>query len=339
VTGETSAPPVALSVVVVTFNGRRWLGPCLESLSFDRDPAVEIIVVDNASDDGSVDYVRAAFPGVRTIALDSNRGFAAATNVGCRAARGRYLALLNNDTEVSPGYLAALRSALDSTRWADLAAARIVFLHDDGIIDSAGDGYTLWGGAFKRLHGYAAADAGEPREVFGVCGAACMFRREVFERLGGFDEAFFMVHEDVDFSFRAQLAGFRAVYVPGAIVRHAGSATLGPSSRIAVYYGQRNLEWVYVKNTPWPMFLWSLPGHILYVLAAGGYFAVTGRFSSFVSAKWAALRGLPAIIRKRREMPGVTSAERHRLRSLMQSQWLALKWREKRFDRRLARLL
>ena len=185
---------------------------------------------------------------MRIIALDSNRGFAGANNVGCAEARGRYLVLLNNDTEVLPGFLRALRSTLDASTWADLAAARIIYLHDPELVDSAGDGYTRWGAAFKRLHGEPSLLAADPAEVFGVCGAACMIRRDVFERVGGFDNDFFMVHEDVDFWDRAQLLGHRAVYVPDAVVRHGGSSSLGRSSRAAVFYGQRNLEWVYRRT-------------------------------------------------------------------------------------------
>jgi GT2 family glycosyltransferase len=170
--------------------------------------------------------------------------------------------------------------------------------------------------------------------VFGVCGAACLFRREVFDRVGGFDQDFFMVHEDVGFSFRAQLLGHRAVYVPGAIVRHAGSATLGPSSRAAVFYGQRNLEWVYVKNMPGMLLLRSLPGHLFYLGAAAVYFAFTGRFMAFASAKLSALSGLLSMWRKRR---AADPREVRRVRKLMDRRWIALKVREKRFDRALAR--
>jgi GT2 family glycosyltransferase len=156
----------------------------------------------------------------------------------------------------------------------------------------------------------------------------------VFERVGGFDEEFFMVYEDVDFSFRAQLMGHRVVYVPDALVRHAGSATLGPSSRSAIFHGQRNLEWVYLKNMPWPLLLRSLPGHVVYVLAAALYFAATGRFGAFAAGKWAAIRGCGAMWRKRRR-PDV--AEAGRVWRLMDRRWFRLKIREKAFDRALAR--
>jgi GT2 family glycosyltransferase len=322
-----------ISVVILTFDGRAWLSSCLAALT-ESEGDFEIVVVDNASRDGSADFVRSAFPDVRLVALDTNRGFAGGINAGCRVARGRFLALLNNDALVDPNCVRALRDALDREPWADLAAARIVFLHDPGTVDSAGDGYTPWGGAFKRLHGRPASEANEPREVFGVCGAACLFRREVFERVGGFDEDFFMVYEDVDFSFRAQLLGHRVVYVPEAVVRHAGSATLGPSSRDAIFYGQRNLEWVFLKNMPWSLLLIFLPGHVLYVLTAAVYFAATGRFRAFGAGKWAAIRGCAAMWRKRRR---AGQADVGRVWRLMERRWFRLKLREKAFDRMLAR--
>ena len=123
-------------------------------------------------------------------------------------------------------------------------------MHDPGVIDSAGDSLLASGGAFKRHHGASVEMARESAEVFGVCGAACLMPRRVFDELGGFDEDFFASHEDVDLSYRARLLGYRCRYVADAVVRHHGSATIGRVSGFAVFHGQRNLEWLYVKNTP-----------------------------------------------------------------------------------------
>ena len=139
-----------------------------------------------------------------------------------------------------------------------------MYLHDPSVVDSAGDGYLRAGGAFKRFHGAPSASAGQPGDVFGACGAACMFRKDVFMDLGGFDEDFFMIYEDVDISYRARLRGYRCTYVPNAIVHHAGSGALGRNSPMSVYLGQRNLEWTYLKNTPWPLLIRSFPSHVLY---------------------------------------------------------------------------
>src|SRR5207248_2190738 len=166
-------------------------------------------------------------------------------NVGARRASGASLAFLNNDTEVDRGWLAALTAPADADPQVGLVTSHIVFLDRPDVIDSAGDGYLRCGGGFKREHGQKVGVA--PRQdVFGACGAGFLIRRELFESIGGFDEHFFMVYEDVDLSYRARLAGARCIYAPDAVVRHAGSATIGHVSAQQVFYGQRNLEWTWI---------------------------------------------------------------------------------------------
>lgn len=231
-----------------------------------------------------------------------------------------------------PGWLAALRRALDDHPEAGLATARIGFMDPPGIVDSAGDGYMRSGGAFKHAHGKPATEALESKEVFGACGAACMMRRAMLDEIGGFDEDFFAAFEDVDLSYRAQLRDYRCLYVADAIVHHAGSASLGRLSRQAIFYSQRNLEWVYFKNTPTPLLLRSLPAHVLYNLAAAGYFLLVGYFGVFLRSKLAAVKGMPAILVKRRSVQRQRTTSVRRLWELMERRWLALKYREERFD-------
>jgi GT2 family glycosyltransferase len=330
-TGQRTGHLADVSVVVVNYNGEAVLEACLAAATRTAEGA-EIVLVDNGSTDGSLALAKSRFPGVRVEALARNLGFAGGNNAGARAARGRFLAFLNNDTEAQAGWLARLRRALDDHPWAGAATARIVYAHDPSILDSAGDGYTRWGGAFKRGHGQKATSAERETAVFGACGAAFLMRREMFDALGGFDEDFFLSHEDVDLSYRMQLAGAGCIYVPDAVVRHAGSATLGRVSPASVYYGQRNLEWVYLKNTPWPLLLCTLPGHVLYGLAAGAYFVSIGRFGPYLAGKWAALGGMPRMWRKRRGIQARRRVPAGHIAGLMEGGWLALKWREKRFD-------
>ena len=325
-----------ISVVIVTWNGRQYLAPCLDAVAAQADVTAETIVVDNASTDGTVDYLRERYPWVRVVALTENRGFAGGNNVGVRTARGRYVALLNNDTIPDPAWLRSLLCGIDETRGVALAASRIVYMHDPAVIDSAGDGMLRCGGAFKRLHGGPAADAGESREVFGVCGAACLLPKAIFEELGGFDEDFFASHEDVDLSYRARLRGYRCRYVAEAIVRHHGSATLGRMSAFAVFQGQRNLEWVYVKNTPALLLLRTLPGHLLYAAAAAVHFARRGAGGSFLRAKIAALAGLPRMVRKRAAVQRTRRVGAREIWPHLERRWLSTKRREKRFDSALA---
>jgi N-acetylglucosaminyl-diphospho-decaprenol L-rhamnosyltransferase len=327
-----TAPEV--SIVVLNYNGRRWLGPCLDALRAQAGaPPFETILVDNASADASAAYVRETFPGVRVIETGSNLGFAAGNNAGARAATGARLAFLNNDTVAAPDWLAQLSRALDTRPSFGLATSRIVQMDDPARLDSAGDGYLRAGGAYKRGHGRPEADYASPREVFGACGAAFMIRREVFEALDGFDESFFMVYEDVDLSYRARLLGYGCWYAAEAVVRHAGSATLGRVSPGAVFYGQRNLEWTWIKNTPSPLIWRSLPAHVVYSIAGVAHYARMGRLLPALRGKLAALAGMPAALRARRRIQS-SARPGGALEELMDRGWLELKRSEKRAARR-----
>jgi len=322
--------------VIVTWNGREYLDACLRAAGAQQGVSAEIVVVDNGSTDGSAEFVRTTFPHVRVIALAENLGFAGGNNVGAREARGEYVAFLNNDTVADVSWLRALLAGIDRTTGFALTTSRIVYMHDPGVVDSAGDGMLRCGGAFKRHHGEPADRAGITTEVFGVCGAACLMPKAVFDELGGFDDQFFASHEDVDLSYRARLRGYRCRYVSEAIVRHHGSATLGRFSAWAVFQGQRNLEWTYLKNTPAWLLVRTLPGHLLYMLVAAAHFARMGLLMTFVRAKVAAITGLPEVARKRLLVQrtrtiGATEIEPH-----LEPRWFAAKVREKRFDSALA---
>ncbi|MCM3881616.1 MAG: glycosyltransferase family 2 protein [Vicinamibacterales bacterium] len=323
---------VDVSVIVLNFNGRQWLEPCLAATQSQLGAHGELILVDNASTDGSLDLVRERFPGVHVLSLDSNLGFAAGNNAGARIARGRCLAFLNNDTVPQPGWLDALKKPLLEDSGVALTTSRIVYLHDPSIIDSAGDGYLRAGGAFKRFHGAGFSLGDASGDVFGACGAACMIRRDVFAGLDGFDEDFFMVYEDVDLSYRARLRGHRCVYVANAIVHHAGSGTLRKTSATAVFYGQRNLEWTYLKNTPSSLLLRSFPSHMAYDAAALLKYASVGLLGPYLKGKWAALKGTPSVLRKRAAVQNGRITPANVLWQAMEKNWIRQKRSEKKFD-------
>ena len=332
-----SGAPPDVSVIIVTWNGRQHLDACLAAVAAQAGVTFETIVVDNASQDGTAAYLRDAFPWVRLVMLDRNHGFAGGNNAGAREARGRYVAFLNNDTIADPGWLRALRDGLNEADGFLLTTSRIVYMHDPDVIDSAGDGVFRWGGAFKRLHGASSTEADASVEVFGVCGAACLMPKAVFEELGGFDEAFFVSHEDVDLSYRARLLGYRCRYVAGARVRHHGSATLGRHSSFAVSHAQRNVEWIYFKNTPGSLLLRTLPGHVLYNVAAAAHFARIGLLGTFLRAKAAALAGGARVARQRRRIQGSRRASAVAIWRQLEPRWLSMKRQEKAFDTSLVR--
>lgn len=325
-----------ISIVIVTWNGRQYLDACLRAAEAQQGVSAEIVVVDNGSTDGSAEFVRARFPRVRVVELTENRGFAGGNNVGAGEARGEFLAFLNNDTVAEETWLRALRSGIEMSAGFALATSRIVYMHNPRVIDSAGDGLLRWGGAFKRHHGQSADLAGAATEVFAVCGAACLMPKSVFEELGGFDDDFFASHEDVDLSYRARLRGYRCRYVPDAIVRHHGSATLGTVTARSVFHGQRNLEWMYLKNTPASLLVRTMPGHMVYTAAAAVHFSRLGLFMPFVRAKVAAIGGLPGVLRKRRSIQRTRAIGAAEIEPYLERRWFATKVREKRFDKGLA---
>ena len=165
--------------------------------------------------------------------------------------------------------------------------------------------------------------------MFGACGAAFAIRRELFERLGGFDEDFFMVYEDVDLSYRARLAGYRCWYAADAVVGHAGSGTLGVRSASAVFHGQRNLEWTWLKNTPPGLLFRTLPAHVAYSVAGVVHYAAKGSFGPALRGKMSAMLGLPRLLAKRRAVQRDRRADSDTLDVHLERGWMALKRAEK----------
>jgi GT2 family glycosyltransferase len=324
--------PPAVTLIVLNYNGARWLPGCLDAIAAQVGaPSYQTLVVDNGSTDGSIALTRTAYPKVQLVETGANLGFSAGNNAGARAASSEWLAFLNNDTMVEPTWLARLWDAAVTHPAFALITSRIVFLHDPATIDSAGDGYLRAGAAFKHGHGAPAASCASSREVFGACGAAFMIRRDAFEALGGFDERFFMVYEDVDLSYRARLRGLRVWYAADAGVRHAGSASLGTSSADAVFFGQRNLEWTWIKNTPRALLFTSAAAHLVYSLAGVIHYARLGRGGAALRAKYAALHGLPGALADRRRIQASRTVETSAVARHMEPRWIAAKRREKAF--------
>jgi N-acetylglucosaminyl-diphospho-decaprenol L-rhamnosyltransferase len=319
-----------ISVIVLNYNGRRWLGDCLTAVAGQAGaPPYEVLLADNGSSDGSLELVRAEFPNVRIVDNLRNLGFAAGNNAAAREARGTLLAFLNNDTIPAPDWLSRLHAAHVEAPDRALVTSRLVFLDRPEIVDSAGDGYLRAGGAYKRGHGENVEAFLRPGEVFGVCGAAFLIPRELFLHLGGFDEHFFMVYEDVDLSYRARLAGYRCWYAADAVVRHAGSGTLGTLSETAVFHGQRNLEWTWLKNTPASLMMKTLPIHVAYSLLGLAHYVSAGRGGAALAGKLSALRGVPRVLSERRAVQGARRTDARSIAQLIDSGWLSLKRREK----------
>jgi hypothetical protein len=237
------------SVVIPTWNGRALLKAALGSLRAQTFRDFETVVVDNGSGDGTVEMLRGEFPEVVVVAFPENRGFAVAVNAGVRAARGRYVMLLNNDAEADPRWVEALVAVLDRRPEIGSVASKMVTARDPAILDSAGAAM----GLFAYDMGRGRPD-GPPfdaaREVLCACAGAAAYRRELFDTIGDFDEAFFAWFEDVELGIRAQLAGFECWYEPAARVRHHAHASAGQLSIPKAVYMVRNALLLFFQTMP-----------------------------------------------------------------------------------------
>ena len=238
-----------LSVVIPNWNGKRYLGPCLDSLRAQTQPAIEIIIVDNASTDGSQQFVKTAYAEMQLIELPQNRGFTGACNRGMREAAGEFVALLNNDTEVESDWAAQVIKALDEKPEVGIVACKMLMHDQRERFHTAGDFFAIDGSAGNRGFGeidHGQYDGGD--YVFSACGGAAIYRRGMLEEIGFLDDDFFFLLEDVDIAWRAQLAGYAVWFAPGAVVYHHLSATGG--GKTASYYDGRNGIWLIAKNMP-----------------------------------------------------------------------------------------
>jgi GT2 family glycosyltransferase len=220
-----TAPGPRVSVVIPNWNGRRWLPECLRSLAAQTDPADEVIVVDNGSDDGSLEYLRDEHPRVTMLAQRRNTGFAYAANRGIEAASGELVALINTDVVLSPDWLQRMAAALSARPAAASAACKMLSLSEPGVLYDAGDILRRDGACEQR--GRFTPDDGaydEPGEVFGACAGAALYRRDAVLRVGGFDERYFAYLEDVDLALRLRLTGWTCAYEP-AVCWHAGEGS------------------------------------------------------------------------------------------------------------------
>ena len=295
--------PSKVSVVIVNWNGERFLERCLTALQAQTIVPHEVILVDNASSDGSLDIVR-RFPNVRLLAQTENLGFARGNNLALAAAApdSEWIALLNPDAFVEASWLETLLSAAEAHPGFDVFASQLLNAADPSKLDGAGDVYHVSGLAWRMGCGEAASSHSQcVREVFSPCAAAAMYRHRALLQLGGFDEDYFCYIEDVDLGFRLRLAGYRCLYVPTSVARHVGSGTTGGQhSDFAVYHGHRNLVWTYLKNMPTLLFWLFLPMHLAMNLTTVIAFALRGQGRTVLRAKRDAIRGLPKMWRQRR---------------------------------------
>jgi GT2 family glycosyltransferase len=290
-----------LSIIVPTYNGMRWLPVLMEALNRQSFRDFEVIVVDDGSVDETVAFLEHNYPVVRVVINRQNQGFVASCNTGADIARGKVIVFLNNDTEPDERWAEALTLAICANPDAGIFASKLLLFDARDTLHSTGDQIGLDG--VPRNRGVWQKDAGQfdqALDVFGGCGGAVAYRRELWSALGGFDEQFWMYIEDADFAFRAQLLGWEAKFVPDARVYHHLSATGGGT--LASYYVGRNTIWMIAKNMPRTLLWRNMPR----ILAAQISTAVDALRNWRGEAARARLRGqlagvlgLPTVLRKR----------------------------------------
>ncbi|MSQ23636.1 MAG: glycosyltransferase [Chloroflexi bacterium] len=240
----------AVAVIILNWNGRQYLQLCLDALASQTYPNFEIWLVDNGSTDGSVELVASRYPQVHLVRNRSNLGFAAANNQAFGLTDTPYVATLNNDTVVDPGWLAALVEAAEGDPRIGSVSSKMVFAHNPGMINSCGIAVDRLGIAWDLWGGRPESIADRPREIFGACAGAALYRRTMLDDIGLFAEEFFAYLEDVDLAWRARLRGWRSVFTPAAVVRHVHSATLGDASPRKRFLLARNSIWTIGRCLP-----------------------------------------------------------------------------------------
>ncbi len=299
----TTPQPGRLSVVIPNWNGAHFLPPCLQSLQAQSYPHLEVILADNASTDGSQAVAQQHYPSIKIVQLPENRGFTGACNAGMRAATGEFVALLNNDTELDPGWAAAVIRAFEQDEQIGSVASKMLLFDQRDHIHTAGDLFTLDGRAINR--GVWQADTGQydtVEDVFSACGGSAVYRRGMLDDVGLLDDDFFFSGEDVDLGWRAQMRGWRCLYTPHAIVYHHLSATGGGVT--SSYYDGRNLIFILVKDVPgfiWREYGWQILRTQL-GLALGAIRAWRGEAArARLRGMMAGVVALPMLFGKRRE--------------------------------------
>lgn len=254
-----------VTIIIPNYNGITYLPVCLDALRRQDCQEFETIVVDNASADGSQALLARDYPEVRVISLSENQGFCGAVNAGIAASATPFVILLNNDTEAAPGFVQGLLSCIqkDSRRFS-CSAKMIQFYHREQI-DDAGNYSSALGWAYARGKGRPQEDYTRETRIFASCAGAAIYRKDVMEEIGFFDETHFAYLEDLDLGYRARIHGYVNVFAPEAVVYHVGSGTTGSRyNPFKVSYSARNNIYLIYKNMPFGQLLLNLP-----FLAAG----------------------------------------------------------------------
>ncbi|WP_407413270.1 glycosyltransferase family 2 protein [Methanobrevibacter sp.] len=245
-----------VSVVTPNYNGEKFLKTFLNSLNEDSEYIGEVIIIDNGSSDGSVEYIRNNsynFPLV-LIENSENLGFAPAVNQGILKAKNELIFSINNDTEVKKGSIKGLIDLITTSDDIFSVQAKMLQYNNKQLIDDVGDEYNLLAWTKKTGENHHSDEYTDVKEIFSSCAGAAMYKKSVLEEIGLFDDNFFAYMEDVDLALRSKINGYKNLLCPQAIVYHIGSATSGSRyNEFKVKLAARNNVWVVYKNLPIPL--------------------------------------------------------------------------------------
>lgn len=296
---------ILVSIIIPSWNGAFLLKDCLKSLKKQSYKFIEVIVVDNGSSDDSVKYIKSNFPKFKVIEFSFNQGFSAAVNAGIKESLGRYIFILNNDTEVEQNCILHLVKAMNKSSKIGMIAAKMLNFYQRDIIDNAGDELDAVGHLLVK--GYKKKDGlnfNKPHPLFLVTGGGSLFRKEVFEKIGYFDESYFMYMEDADLCLRAQLAGFKGLFEPRAIIYHKRMETSSKNLSLVECLNFRNMTMNIVKDFPLALILhnnnWLKI--ILVHLNTIIYLIRIGYLKGALEAEWYILVNINELFRKRKEI-------------------------------------
>lgn len=303
-----------ITIIIPNYNGIKFIKGCLDALLCQEagTPDFRILMVDNGSDDGSLELVRKEFPWVSVIALPSNTGFCHAVNVGIEASETPYLILLNNDTKALPSFVRNLYDAIEKRPEAFSVSAKMLMWDKPELIDDAGDQYCAFGWAYARGKGKSAKAYTRPAEVFSACGGAAIYRKSILDEIGLFDEAHFAYLEDLDIGYRARLYGYKNYYEPSAEVIHYGSASSGSRyNRWKTAHASANSVYVIAKNMPLLQQIWNLPFLIPGFLIKFLFFCKKGMGMQYLKGLWNGLQKSHSVSGRKRKIPFRQSRLRH----------------------------
>ncbi len=277
------------TIIIPNYNGLHFMEQCFESLKKQTVKDFKVLVVDNGSSDGSVEWLKEHK--IPSIFLPENTGFPGAVNTGIRAADTPYVILLNNDTVVAPGYVEALEEAIGRSKKIFSVSSCQIQMHEPSLMDDAGDMYSVLGWAYQRGVGQPVKRYEKSRRVFAACAAAGIYRREVFEKIGLFDEIHFAYLEDLDIGYRARLYGYENIYCPEAVVFHVGSGTSGSKyNSFKVRLAARNNIYLNYKNMPGWQIALNSPFLLAGIFVKYAFFVKIGFGKDYLSGLFEGIR-------------------------------------------------